>query len=281
VSSPIHTTEYAIAEHREIRFERQSHGYARGGDYAPHSRWPVSPARDGLLLGCRPERGDARPCRLCGAREWERNLRVSHTASKSEESASSFAHETAKVAGGHRVTRLRDSRIVPVADYTEGGTTLVINRGEGVRMGHGSAQRAILEQTTGEVRSRKHSPYEQPDPHHRFGFTIHAIDCRRVRDGRRVFRDSFAEPEPSSGFANGTDGHHPERRTQLGGYGDQNSAADPAIFESLGTRICYGMQLIAHIEGGQVIPQPTAAEYGSRREESPGDQGDVRRLLHE
>jgi GMP synthase (glutamine-hydrolysing) len=94
-----------------------------------------------------------------------------------------------------------------------------------------------------------------------FGSQFTQLIARRVREAR-----VYSEIHPPSRTVEWIREWKPTGIILSGGpnsvYGDNVPLADPAIFEIapvLG--ICYGMQLIAHIEGGQVI-RTDRREYG-------------------
>ncbi|HYU52003.1 MAG TPA: GMP synthase (glutamine-hydrolyzing), partial [Gemmatimonadaceae bacterium] len=94
-----------------------------------------------------------------------------------------------------------------------------------------------------------------------FGSQFTQLIARRVREAR-----VYSEIHPPSRTVEWIREWKPTGIILSGGpnsvYGDSVPLADPAIFEIapvLG--ICYGMQLIAHIEGGQVI-RTNRREYG-------------------
>jgi GMP synthase (glutamine-hydrolysing) len=94
-----------------------------------------------------------------------------------------------------------------------------------------------------------------------FGSQFTQLIARRVREAR-----VYSEIHPPSRSVEWIREWKPTGIILSGGpnsvYGDNVPLADPAIFEIapvLG--ICYGMQLIAHIEGGQVI-RTDRREYG-------------------
>ncbi len=94
-----------------------------------------------------------------------------------------------------------------------------------------------------------------------FGSQFTQLIARRVREAR-----VYSEIHPPSRSVDWIRDWQPTGIILSGGpnsvYGDNVPLADPAIFDIapvLG--ICYGMQLIAHIEGGQVI-RTDRREYG-------------------
>ena len=94
-----------------------------------------------------------------------------------------------------------------------------------------------------------------------FGSQFTQLIARRVREAR-----VYSEIHPPSRSVDWIRDWKPTGIILSGGpnsvYGDNVPLADPAIFDIapvLG--ICYGMQLIAHIEGGQVI-RTNRREYG-------------------
>src|SRR6266581_4735171 len=94
-----------------------------------------------------------------------------------------------------------------------------------------------------------------------FGSQFTQLIARRVREAR-----VYSEIHPASRTVEWIREWKPTGIILSGGpnsvYGDNVPLADPAIFDIapvLG--ICYGMQLIAHIEGGQVI-RTNRREYG-------------------
>jgi len=94
-----------------------------------------------------------------------------------------------------------------------------------------------------------------------FGSQFTQLIARRVREAR-----VYSEIHPPSRTVEWIREWKPTGIILSGGpnsvYGDNVPLADPAIFDIapvLG--ICYGMQLIAHIEGGQVI-RTNRREYG-------------------
>jgi GMP synthase (glutamine-hydrolysing) len=94
-----------------------------------------------------------------------------------------------------------------------------------------------------------------------FGSQFTQLIARRVREAR-----VYSEIHPPSRTVEWIRDWKPTGIILSGGpnsvYGDNAPLADPAIFDIapvLG--ICYGMQLIAHIEGGQVI-RTNRREYG-------------------
>ncbi|HMI44759.1 MAG TPA: glutamine-hydrolyzing GMP synthase, partial [Gemmatimonadaceae bacterium] len=94
-----------------------------------------------------------------------------------------------------------------------------------------------------------------------FGSQFTQLIARRVREAR-----VYSEIHPPSRTVEWIREWKPTGIILSGGpnsvYGDNVPLADPAIFDIapvLG--ICYGMQLIAHIEGGQVI-RTNKREYG-------------------
>ena len=94
-----------------------------------------------------------------------------------------------------------------------------------------------------------------------FGSQFTQLIARRVREAR-----VYSEIHPPSRSIDWIREWKPTGIILSGGpnsvYGDNVPLADPAIFDIapvLG--ICYGMQLIAHIEGGKVI-RTNRREYG-------------------
>src|SRR2546423_12806707 len=110
-------------------------------------------------------------------------------------------------------------------------------------------------------RSRKHHPMSSRILIIDFGSQFTQLIARRVREAR-----VYSEIHPPSRSVDWIRDWKPTGIILSGGpnsvYGDNVPLADPAIFDIapvLG--ICYGMQLIAHIEGGQVI-RTNRREYG-------------------
>ena len=87
-----------------------------------------------------------------------------------------------------------------------------------------------------------------------YGSQFTQLIARRVREAR-----VYSEIHPPTRTRRvdsrlEADRHHSERRTELGVRGRTRRRADPALLDIapvLG--ICYGMQLIAHLSGGEVI----------------------------
>ena len=125
---------------------------------------------------------------------------------------------------------------------------------------------AIERQPKGHVRpaSRRHSD-------HRFRVAVHPAHRAPGARGARVLRDPPAVPHDGRGSGTGSRRASSSRAGPNSVYGESVPTADPALLE-LGTPVlglCYGMQLLAHLSGGNV-KRADRREYGRAERDGRG-----------